>query len=118
MPRVRWIASLSNGETIFEDRISGLPPAWIRLAQYIKENKLSITNLRAQIGPDIITLPANQPAYIQKKKIQSTGAWTRESICIGYAKDGLALIHQVGSDKSSYTLRCTDPGMPETIYNQ
>ncbi len=116
VPKNRWIASLSNGETIFEDCVENLPPAWERLAIYIKEEKLAITNLRVEIGGLHLSLPANQEGYIQKKKVQSTGSWTRKSICIGYCQGGQALIHQVGADRSSYSQRCSDPGEPWTIY--
>lgn len=117
VPKIRWIASLSNGETIFEDCIEGQPSAWTRLALYVKQNNLAITMLRAQIGPHIVDLPSNQDGYIQKKKLQSTFNWTQKSLCIGYAKDGLALIHYLGEDMSSFTEQgVKDPGVPFTIY--
>lgn len=117
VPKNRWIASLSNGETIFEDVIEGQPPAWERLALYVRENKLAITMLRAQIGGLEVSLPANQEGYIQKKKIQSTASWTQKSLCIGYSQGGLALIHYLGADKSSFTEHgVKDPGPPFTIY--
>lgn len=117
VPKDKWIASLSNGETIFDDHREGLPPAWERLGQYVRSNGLSITNLRLQIGGLEVDLPSNMDAYIQKKKVQSTGTWTKFNICIGYAQGGKAMIHELGSDRSSCTKMCDDPGEPWTIYN-
>lgn len=119
VPKNRWIASLSNGETIFEDRSPGLPPAWERLAQYVKENDLSITRLRAEVCGLVMKLPSGQPAYIHKKKVWSTGAHCGAMLCVGYVdKRGNARIDELGSDRSSHTIYCDDPGPPWTIYNK
>jgi len=119
VPKNRWIASLSNGETIFEDRSPGLAPAWERLAQYVEENDLSITMLRAEVAGLVMKCPAGQPAYIQKKKFWSTGAQSGGAICIGYVdKRGGARIDELGSDRSSHTVYCKDPGPPWTIYSK
>ncbi len=112
----KWIASLSNGETIFEDKIKSLPPTWERLGFYVKKHGLAITNLRLQIGELQVELPANQPGYIQKKRVESTGSWSKFSLCIGYAQGGKAMIHQVDSNRGSHTVYCDDPGEPFTIY--
>jgi len=116
VPKNRWIASLSNGETIFEDARRGAQPTWVRLKEYLEENGLSITQLRVQIGGLEVKLPKNQEGYIQKKKIWSTGATSGACICVGYAQGGLAMIHELGADKSSRTKYCKDPGEPWTIY--
>lgn len=116
VPRDRWIASLSNGETIFEDNIPGELSSWDRLREYVKQNKLAITNLRLQIAGTEITLPPKQEGYVQKKRIQSTGSYTTKSCCIGYAQAGRALIHYVSNDMSSNTAYEADPGPPFTIY--
>jgi hypothetical protein len=49
VPRDRWVASLSNGETIYEDETKGERPSWERLSEYCVDNDLSITNLRLNI---------------------------------------------------------------------
>jgi hypothetical protein len=112
----RWIVSLSNGETIFEDSLKDTLSAWRRLGIYVKENKLAITNLRLQIGGRQVELPPHQSGYIVKGKVCSTGAWSKFSVCVGYAQGGLAMIHEVGVDGSSHTVYCKDPGEPFTIY--
>lgn len=118
VPKERWIASLSNGETIYEDIIPDLPPAWERLARYVEEHNLSITNLRLQIANTEVKLPSNQQGYIQKKV-----AWTLGGVvggvrkCIGYAQNGLALIYEVDTSHGSRTQRTSDPGSPYTIYS-
>jgi hypothetical protein len=113
----RWVASLSNGETIYEDEIKGEIPAWDRLASYCEDNDLSVTNLRLDICNTTVKLPSNQEGYIQKKV-----AWTLGGVisgvrkCIGYSQGGLALIYEVDTSRGSRTLRTVDPGEPYTIY--
>lgn len=117
VPKSRWIASLSNGETIFEDAIKELPPAWERLSAYVIQNKLSITNLRVQLNHLEVTLPARADGYIQKKKVISTIGNTRRLLCIGYVQGDLCQIHQVGEDGYSQSTIQSDPGHPFTIYS-
>lgn len=116
VPKNRWIASLSNGETIFEDKTPGLDAAWNRLSQYVKLNKLAITNLRVQIGAYEVTLPKNQDGYIQKKRAMATNSWNATALCIGYIQGDKCLIHYVTSDMSSDTCIENDPGPPFSIY--
>ena len=116
VPKNRWIASLSNGETIFEDYRKGEKAAWVRLSQYVIENGLAITYMRAEIGGLVWDSPANQEGYVQKKRVTSTGAWTSKMLCVGHVQGGLALIHYLGPDRSSQSTRCADPGHPFTIY--
>jgi len=93
VPNERWVASLSNGETIHEDETPGVRPAWERLSEYVKDNDLSITGLRLFIANTEVKLPSGQEGYIQKKV-----AWTLGGVvggtrkCIGYCQKGLALI--------------------------
>jgi len=119
VPKDRWIVSLSNGETIYEDELKGQPPAWQRLGEYCRDYDLSITNLRLQILNTEVNLPSGQEGYIQKKV-----AWTLSGViggvrkCIGYAQGGLALIYQIDTSNGSKTDRTVDPGEPYTIYRK
>lgn len=116
VPPNRWIASLSNGETIFEDCKPGEEIAWDRLRKYVHQNGLSITQLRVQFQNNSeVKLPANQEGYIQKKKAWSTGSTCGQAFCIGYASGGLSLIHEVDNNFSSKTIYGLDPGWPWTI---
>lgn len=117
VPFNRWVASLSNGETIFENEIPGEDPSWVRLARYVEDNGLSITNLRLQIGGTEVKLPAGAQGYIQKKVawVLSNGTCGIRK-CIGYCQDGLALIYEVDEARGSRTNRTVDPGSPQTIY--
>jgi hypothetical protein len=54
----RWIASLSDGTTVFEDRIPNVPSAWIRLQQHCRENRLNVTRLRLQARGLLVQLPS------------------------------------------------------------
>lgn len=117
VPRNKWIASLSNGETIFEDNIPGEISSWNRLRDYVKENNLSITRLRLQLGALEVTVPPSKQGYLQKKKMISTGGYSKLLRGIGYVEDGKALIHYIGEDRSSATEIEDDPGEPWVIYN-
>ena len=119
VPKDRWIVSLSNGETIFENYVKGEPPAWARLSDYIIKHDLDITGMRVQIMGLEMILPSNQPGYIQKKKVWSTGSTSGGKICAGWIDTkGNARIDELGSDKSSFTYYPKDPGPPWTIYNK
>lgn len=72
----RWIASISDGSTIFEDKTPGIRSAWRRLGDYLQNNKLKITNLRLEFaGKNINLLPGDQV----------DGFWwsTKEELLIG-----------------------------------
>lgn len=117
VPKERWIASLSNGETIYENNFKDELPAWERLGQYCEDNDLSITSLRLQIAGTEVKLPSGQQGYIQKKIAWTVGGTTGGlRRCIGYSQDGLALIHEVDNQRGSRTQRTVDPGAPWTIY--
>lgn len=98
VPDNRWIASLSNGETVFEDIIEGKMSAWKRLAEYIKQNNLKITQLRHQLtrnkshcGNTI--LKKNADGYIALKKYQNYhGLIGFKSYGIGHVENGEAYI--------------------------
>lgn len=54
----RWIASLSDGTTVFEDKTPGEPTAWRRLKKHLELHNLKITNLRLEaFGNRVFTLP-------------------------------------------------------------
>jgi len=115
---VRWIASLSNGETVFEDHKPGERSAWDRLGAYVRANCLAITRLRLQVDNLEVPLPAKSIGYIQKKKFISMGSHSQLQYCIGHVeKSGKALLHYVSEDRSSYTEIVDDPGVPFTIYD-
>lgn len=119
VPENRWIASLSNGETVFEDNMPGLKNAWERLRDYVEENGLSLTQLRVQFkNGSEVKLPPNQEGYFQKKKAWSMGSVGGMAHCIGYVGGGLSLTHELGPDFSSLTKHGTDPGEPWVIYRK
>ena len=119
VPKSRWIASLSNGETIFEDNRDNEEPAWERLKKYVEENDLSITNLRAQFESGrSVPLPAGQEGYIQKKKAWLTTGSAGVMLCIGYVQGNRAGILEAANDGDSTTRLVKDPGEPWTIYRK
>ncbi len=69
-PPIRFVASLSDGRTVFHDNRQGQRHAWARLAAWLKDNPdISITMLRLQ-GPNgvDIKMPANQKGYFFGQK--------------------------------------------------
>jgi len=118
VPQNRWVVSLSNGETIFEDS-RPIAPTWARLAEYVEENGLSITGFRVQFKNGLeVKIPSGQEGYIQKKKAWITGGTGGVKWCVGYCQGNRALIHEVSSDKDSRSIYCEDPGEPWTIYKK
>ena len=117
VPSTRWVVSLSNGETIYENEIKDCGPAWERLSRYCQDKNISITNLRLQIAGTEVKLPAGQQGYLQKKVAWAlSGGSNGVRHCIGYVQDGLALIYEVDIQKGSRTQRTVDPGEPFSIY--
>jgi len=111
VPGHRWIASLSNGQTIFQDNTPGIESAWNRLRNYVQANRLQITNLRLQAYGQHVQL---LPFKADDGSPQVAGYWfsnrmarifglsgfeseTKE-IGIGYLKDGKIHITWVRED--------------------
>jgi hypothetical protein len=125
VPESRWVASLSNGETIYENNRKDLLPAWERLGEYCRDHDLWVTNLRLQIAghQEEVKLPSGQQGYIQKKIAWTVGG-TIGGVrhCIGYVQNGLSLLYEVDVKRGSRTIRPGDdgyrgdPGEPWTIY--
>ena len=64
-PKVRFLASLSDGRTVIQDDRPGEEHAWVRLSKWLKNNlSVSITEVRLQ-GPKgvDIKMPPNQIGY-------------------------------------------------------
>ena len=104
----RWIASLSNGSTVFEDKTPELPSAWSRLKDYISRNKLTITNLRLEAyGKQITLVPFRDEnglpqinGYWQSSKIGSILPIGVETLWrgIGYLKENIINITWIRQD--------------------
>lgn len=119
VPKTRWIVSLSNGETIFEDHRENMEPAWLRLSKYVKQNDLSITGMRVQFETGLgIKLPSGQEGYVQKKKAWLSSGGGGIKLCVGHVQQGRSLIHEASSDGSSQSNIVADPGEPYTIYRK
>lgn len=68
-----WIASLSNGETIFEtEPMPGQLSAWQALLRRLKDEGLSITQIRLQLdGLTLIGIPGAR-AYMQASEMRKS----------------------------------------------
>lgn len=64
-PKIRFLASLSDGRTVIQDNRPNQRHAWARLAEWIKDNpSITITGLRLQAPNGIdIKMPPNQKGY-------------------------------------------------------
>ncbi len=94
----RWIASLSDGTTVFEDLTPNELSAWQRLAAYVKLHGLKITNLRLEAyGRRVILVPYKdtngQPqlnGYWHSKRMDALlcdgGVFEGKACGIGYLK--------------------------------
>ena len=86
VPEGRWIASLSNGETIYEDEHPHECSCWERLGSYCKTNSLIITQMRWQYKHMEHISKPNAQGYCLVKKIRSYGTQaSNQYFCgIGY----------------------------------
>jgi hypothetical protein len=73
----RWIASLSDGTTVFEDRIPGNQSAWNRLKTYLKVTGLHVTRLRLQAYDKLVQLP---PLKAENSIRQLDGYWQARAV--------------------------------------
>lgn len=88
----RWIASLSDGSTVFEDVIPGESSSWRRLSAYVLKHGLKITNLRLEAyGRRVILVPYKD----DEDNAQINGYWHSKMIssliCPGGVIEGLAV---------------------------
>lgn len=69
-PQIRFLASLSDGRTVIQDNIPGVRSAWLRLADFLKDNpELHITCVRLQApGGHDIAMPSGQKGYCYGNK--------------------------------------------------
>lgn len=73
----RWIASLSDGSTVFEDRTPKSVSAWNRLTSYLKLHGLKLTNLRLESYGRVIKLV---PYKDTEGNAQLNGYWQASRI--------------------------------------
>jgi len=74
-----WIASLSNGETIFEHEAQqGEISAWQQLLRYLKATGTRITMIRLQHGRETIVAVPNADGYVQCYQIHKSVFTGRE----------------------------------------
>jgi len=68
VPPCRWIASLSNGQTVFENFVPEVRLAWMRLKAHLRDHPdVRITRLRMQCGEKLWNVPAADAYFIIKQ---------------------------------------------------
>ncbi len=86
-PKTRFLASLSDGRTVIQDDRKNQKSAWLRLAEWLKQNSdISITGIRLQGLKGIDkAMPANQRGYFfGNKHFAVYGGTQGNYIGIGY----------------------------------
>lgn len=89
----RWIAHLSNGEKVYKDdgRPGVEPPqAWLRLANYCRQNQLSVIQLTLQFRSHHENpLPSNADGYYFMNRVEVVQGYPSvESYVIGCLTNG------------------------------
>jgi len=93
--KVRWIADLSNGISVYQDdnREGCIEPiAWKRLKQYIKSEKVFIINLHLQFRSNIINVfngIETDGYFFGNKIVQFLGGGSLNFFIVGYIKSNL-----------------------------
>lgn len=126
----RWIASLSDGSTVFEDITPHEKSAWMRLRDYVEVHKLKLTNLRLEAyGRSIMLIPykddEDRPqvnGYWHSKQmnalLHSGGIAEKQARGVGILKNQELWITWVYEDgKTAQEIRDYKPGDKATIIN-
>lgn len=96
VPPCRWIASLSDGTTVFENYIPQIRLAWMRLKAYLAETGIEITRLRLQCGDQLHNIPPGADAYfilkqihrgVVNKDLTGIGLWFEDPIEPGQSRN-------------------------------
>lgn len=104
VPADRWIASLSDGRTVFQDVTPRKTSAWRRLQKLIQETDTTLTGLRLQAGGRMVTMPPAKEVdgYWWASRLQAAVGHgvnqQRWSQGVGYIKDGMIHITWVNPD--------------------
>lgn len=126
----RWIASLSDGTTVFEDVTPNESSAWLRLSDYVDKQKLKVTNLRLEAyGRRVLLVPYKDAdgnsqvnGYWQSKRLNAiltdVGCAEGHERGIGYLKGREIIITWVGEDGTvQQDIRPYENGDPAVIVN-
>lgn len=94
----RWIASLSDGSTVFEDVTPHEVSAWLRLREYVTVHDLKVTNLRLEAyGRRVLLIPYRDAegnpqvnGYWHSKRLHAlltdNGVFEGKDCGVGYVK--------------------------------
>jgi len=102
VPHARWIASLSDGKTVYENRIPdpNLRLSWMRLRNYLKDSKLSLTRLRFQAGNKTTNIPKADAYMVFHKLIKGLGPFEQHFACVGALTGEILHVWSFGPDGS------------------
>jgi hypothetical protein len=104
VPENKWIASLSDGTTVFDDiGPPGTISAWRRLKAHVSNHKLKLTGLRLQAFGQTISLPPGSEGYWHSKRVSAivgSGShdFTSYDFAVGYVAEGYIHITWVCQD--------------------
>ncbi len=95
VPENRWIASLSDGRTVFQDVPPHVTSAWRRLQQFVNQEGVTLTGLRLQaFGQEVTTPPRHEVDGYWQVSRQQAAVGSEKNIQVlsrgvGYIKDGM-----------------------------
>lgn len=104
VPANRWIASLSDGRTVFQDVTPHVTSAWRRLQQFVNQEGVTLTGLRLQaFGQDVTMLPWHKVDGYWQVSRQQAAVGSEKNIQVlsrgvGYIKDGMIYITWITQD--------------------
>lgn len=104
VPEHHWIATLSDGRTIYENRIPGEISGWRKLQKLVENSDIRITSLRLQAYGSLINMPKPEivSGYWQvsriTKSVSPSGTIEKTQRGIGYIRDDVIDITWVDAD--------------------
>lgn len=68
IPFCRFIVSLSDGRTVYENYLPGQRTAWMRLKEFLNDTKIEITKIRLQAGAKLHDIPKSDAYMVLYKE--------------------------------------------------
>ncbi len=83
LPDLRWVAKLSNGQTVWQDDRDG-GNSWRDLKKYVEDNRLSVVALQVEFRSHIVECPSGFFAYYFNKGARASFNSMKECFIVGY----------------------------------
>lgn len=87
IPNLRWVAKLSNDETIWQNDINHENTSWLNLKQYVYENNLCVTHLHLEFRSHVIDVGDNLFAYYFNKGCRASFGGSQQCFVVAGIKN-------------------------------